>query len=371
VSPLAHPGVTTAMAFNPFTYCRNSPLVFTDPDGNFFFLIPIIAGAVIGAYMGGTLANNGNLNPFQWNYNAKTFGYMAIGGLIGGVSTGIGLAAASGASAGMTAMGFASGSILNMAVTGAVGAGMTALWNSAGMQALAGVNDPGKGFSSVGFAALTGGVLGALGGLGGLDPGAFNPETATPFQEALMGSALAAGTTGASALGQAAAQAFSPVAKTMNDAVAHDAAREKAMQILYNNDPGQTGDLIAGDKNFIGRTANEVNNAAKWTYNNILKDGALEGNTDGANTAAGGQQAPLPLKILAEVNPLVSIPSSVMSFASGQNIYTENVKGLNRWVLSPISAYSGAKFFQTGIITTKSFLIDNWISRPDELLFGH
>ena len=71
--------------FNRYAYCLNNPLKYTDPSGEIFWA-PIILGATIGAYMGGTIANN-DYNPLQWNYDSgKTWGYMLGGAIVGGIS---------------------------------------------------------------------------------------------------------------------------------------------------------------------------------------------------------------------------------------------------------------------------------------------
>lgn len=75
--------------FNRYAYCLNNPLKYTDPSGEIFWA-PIILGATIGAYMGGTIANN-DYNPLQWNYDSgKTWGYMLGGAIVGGISGYIG-----------------------------------------------------------------------------------------------------------------------------------------------------------------------------------------------------------------------------------------------------------------------------------------
>ncbi len=78
--------------FNRYSYVLNNPLKFTDASGEFAW-IPVIIGAVIGAYSGGVIANGGELNPTKWELNIKTLGYMIggaiVGGITGGVSNGI------------------------------------------------------------------------------------------------------------------------------------------------------------------------------------------------------------------------------------------------------------------------------------------
>ncbi|MBT3209777.1 MAG: hypothetical protein HN704_16085 [Bacteroidetes bacterium] len=71
--------------YNRYPYCLNNPLIYTDPSGEIIWM-PIIIGAVIGTYMGGTLANN-DYNPTNWDYSSgKTWGYMAGGAIVGGLS---------------------------------------------------------------------------------------------------------------------------------------------------------------------------------------------------------------------------------------------------------------------------------------------
>jgi len=81
--------------FNRYSYCFNNPLIYTDPSGEIAW-VPFAIGAVIGSYMGGTVANDGNFNPAKWDWNSgKTWGYMLGGGTIGGTSAAAGAAIAS------------------------------------------------------------------------------------------------------------------------------------------------------------------------------------------------------------------------------------------------------------------------------------
>lgn len=74
--------------FNRYGYVLNNPLKFTDATGEFAW-IPVIIGAVIGAYSGGVLANGGEFNPTKWEWNGKTLGYMLGGAIVGGVTGGV------------------------------------------------------------------------------------------------------------------------------------------------------------------------------------------------------------------------------------------------------------------------------------------
>jgi hypothetical protein len=65
--------------------------MYTDPSGENPIVVAAIIGAVIGAYSGGAIANNGQLNPTKWNYSSgKTWGYMLGGAVAGGVSGALG-----------------------------------------------------------------------------------------------------------------------------------------------------------------------------------------------------------------------------------------------------------------------------------------
>lgn len=75
-----------SIGFNRYAYCLNNPLKYTDPSGEIVWA-PIIIGAVIGTYMGGTIANEGEMNPFKWDYSSgKAWGYMLGGAVVGGLS---------------------------------------------------------------------------------------------------------------------------------------------------------------------------------------------------------------------------------------------------------------------------------------------
>ena len=73
--------------FNRYSYCLNNPLVYIDASGEIVWFVPVIIGAVIGSYTGGVLANEGQYNPFKWDYSSsKTWRYMAGGAIVGGLA---------------------------------------------------------------------------------------------------------------------------------------------------------------------------------------------------------------------------------------------------------------------------------------------
>jgi hypothetical protein len=75
---------------NPYLYSGNSPMMYVDPDGELFWLV--LAGAVIGAYLGGSAAND-SFNPGKWDWNSGATWAGILGGAIQGGLTGYGLAA--------------------------------------------------------------------------------------------------------------------------------------------------------------------------------------------------------------------------------------------------------------------------------------
>lgn len=80
--------------FNRYSYCLNNPLKYTDRSGEAFGLddLIVIAGVVVGAYLGGTVANNNQWNPIKWNYSSFwTYAGIVAGGIAGGYA-GYGLA---------------------------------------------------------------------------------------------------------------------------------------------------------------------------------------------------------------------------------------------------------------------------------------
>ena len=102
-----------SLSYNRYSYCLNNPLKYTDPSGQEVVVAAILIGAVIGAYIGGSMANH-SYNIGNWNFSSgKTWGYMVGGAVVGGVSGGVG--AGIGATGGFMAntMGVVFGSYIN------------------------------------------------------------------------------------------------------------------------------------------------------------------------------------------------------------------------------------------------------------------
>ncbi len=148
--------------FNRYGYVLNNPLIFVDPSGEFIFLSAIIVGAVVGAYIGGAQANDGNLNPTEWNWSSGST-WLGVGGgaLIGGVSGGVGAIASAGVASVLTVGGAIGGAIIGASgglVAGGISGGFMSLlpggsgdfWQDALNGALIG--------------AATGGVIGGIHG---------------------------------------------------------------------------------------------------------------------------------------------------------------------------------------------------------------
>ncbi|MGL6128791.1 RHS repeat domain-containing protein, partial [Chryseobacterium artocarpi] len=85
---------TNTQNYNKYGYVMNNPLMYNDPDGEFWMWL---AGALVGGYLNGVAANNGNWNPTKWNWQKSwsavvggAIGGAAIGGTIGNISNNVG-----------------------------------------------------------------------------------------------------------------------------------------------------------------------------------------------------------------------------------------------------------------------------------------
>ena len=73
---------TKTQNYNRYSYVMNNPTKYTDPDGEWWFFIPMI----FSAYAHGVHASGGNLNPLEWN--SQAWQSAAFGGLSAGASYG-------------------------------------------------------------------------------------------------------------------------------------------------------------------------------------------------------------------------------------------------------------------------------------------
>ena len=111
--------------FNRYSYCMNNPMRYTDPSGELPWLVPMIAGAIIGAYTGASIHSH---TAALWNWKSDAW-KGAIPGAIIGASLGYSLGSA-GASGGIlnharTAITKTAGTISSIINSGSVNIG----WN--------------------------------------------------------------------------------------------------------------------------------------------------------------------------------------------------------------------------------------------------
>ncbi|MDY0143072.1 MAG: RHS repeat-associated core domain-containing protein [Bacteroidales bacterium] len=163
--------------YNRYSYCYNNPLSYTDPDGEFVWFVPVIAGAVIGAYTGASIQSG---TAAFWDWQPDTW-KGAIAGAIVGATLGYGISGAIGASGmttvaanGATVATKSAGIISSMLNSGSINIAMNAMsgggWDGAWRAGVVGLATGGwnatggfgmvKGFGSTNSFAQLGGKLG-------------------------------------------------------------------------------------------------------------------------------------------------------------------------------------------------------------------
>lgn len=87
-------------SFNRYSYCLNNPLKYVDPSGEFAWFVPVIAGAIIGAYTGASVQSG---TAAFWNWNSNAWKGAITGGIIG-ATIGYGVSSALASSGGVTCL---------------------------------------------------------------------------------------------------------------------------------------------------------------------------------------------------------------------------------------------------------------------------
>jgi RHS repeat-associated protein len=128
---------------SPYIYCNNAPESIVDPTGELAtwakVLIgvavgvaaigviaatggtaaPFVIGALAGAYMGGSMANNGDWDPGNWDYRSgKTWAGITVGAVVGAFGGALSSAAGTAAAA---SYGTSAGIVAEMATAGVIG----------------------------------------------------------------------------------------------------------------------------------------------------------------------------------------------------------------------------------------------------------
>lgn len=146
----------STQGFNRYSYCGNNPVMYIDPDGEFFWLIPVVIGAVVGGVQGYQIAKANGATGWDM------FGYIAGGAVVGGIA-GVCGAAAGAAVAGSIGIGGVIGGAFSAGVGGAVAGGI----NGFGMSNLSG-NDLSESYRNAAIGMASGFVCGAVtGGVSG------------------------------------------------------------------------------------------------------------------------------------------------------------------------------------------------------------
>jgi RHS repeat-associated protein len=105
--------------FNRYAYCLNNPLLYTDPNGEFVWFIPVAIGALIGISAGDQIGRANGATG--WNLA----GYILGGAIVGGASGYVGGVIASSAIPFANTLGIAGASLVNSVGTNIYTGGQT------------------------------------------------------------------------------------------------------------------------------------------------------------------------------------------------------------------------------------------------------
>jgi RHS repeat-associated protein len=147
-----------SQSFNRYSYCLNNPLMYVDQDGEIVWFIPVIIGAVVGAYTGASIQSG---TAAFWNWKPDAW-KGAIAGAIVGATIGYGVSGAIGAS-GMTTV------AANGATVATKSAGLVSTMLNSGTINIAMNSMSGGGWDNAwkaGVAGLASGAWTATGGFG-------------------------------------------------------------------------------------------------------------------------------------------------------------------------------------------------------------
>ncbi len=94
-------------SFNRYAYALNIPLVYTDPDGELVWFIPVIIGAVVGGYTGASIQSG---TAAFWNWQPDAWKGAIVGAFIG-AAAGAGVLAIIGPTGGITGITTSAGTV--------------------------------------------------------------------------------------------------------------------------------------------------------------------------------------------------------------------------------------------------------------------